>query len=402
MKSNQSSFLEHYLLIRIEGFKQQELLTECIKKNICLRNINVHSNIDLTLKVKSDDFARIKGIAKNKYRITVLREGGYIPFLSAILSNKARICGFILFLAIIYTQTLFISEIRVEGYEAFTEREVRQALKEAGMVEGCSKNLDLDQVRLGLYDKLGNLSWIGIRQKGSLAIVQISEGTINPEFVDKSKPCNIIANQDGYIYNVIPIEGIRILDTGNYVNKGDVVISGLVPIKSTAYGQPESALTERLVHAEGNVIAKVPHRFIFRLSPVEIVKTPTGKAFYGIELQVGKKAINTLKIGNPFEVSEVKQIKSFKTLRPFPIQFSISKISEVTLSSKEKTKTEMEKEVNKLVRNEIKEKLPENTQILNKSLYFTKEKNIIEVSVMIDSLQEIGIEQEIVFGNQTE
>nr|WP_245156606.1 sporulation protein YqfD [Clostridium aminobutyricum] len=394
--------MEHYLLIKVEGFKQQELLTECIKKNICLKNVKVHNNIELTLKVKGDDFARIKGITKNKYRITVLKESGYIPILSAMLSNKARICGFILFLAIIYFQTLFISEIRVEGYEAFTEREVRQALKEAGMVEGCSKNLDLDKVRLELYDKLGNVSWVGIRQKGSMAVVQISEGTINPTFVDKSKPCNIIANKEGYIYNIIPIEGIRILDTGHYVNVGDIVISGLVPIKSTAYGQPESALTERLVHAEGKVVARVPYRFVFNQSPVEIMKTHTGKAFYGIELQVGKKAMNTLEIYNPYEVSEVKQIKSINTLRPFPIQISLSKVSEVTLSSRERTKEEIEKEVNKLVRKEIKEKLPENAQILNKSLYFTKEKNIIEVSVMIESLQEIGIEQEIVFGNQTE
>jgi hypothetical protein len=77
-------------------------------------------------------------------------------------------------------------------------------------------------------------------------------------------------------------------------------------------------------------------------------------------------------------------------------------VSEINLSSRERTKEEIEKEVNKLVRKEIKEKLPENAQILNKSLYFAQEKNIIEVAVMIESLQEIGIEQEIVFGNQTE
>jgi hypothetical protein len=35
-------------------------------------------------------------------------------------------------------------------------------------------------------------------------------------------------------------------------------------------------------------------------------------------------------------------------------------------------------------------------------LYFGKEKNIIEVAVMIESLQEIGMEQEIVFGEHAE
>lgn len=402
MKSNQSSFMEHYLLIKVEGFKQQELISECMKKKIPLRNVKIKNNIEMTLQIKRDDFDFLKKLGKNKYRISIISEGGYIPLLSTILNNKARVCGILVFVFIIYFQTFFISEIRIDGYEMFTEREIRECLKDGGMFEGCKKSMDIDKLKLYLYDKLDNVSFVSINLKGCMAEVKIEEGTINLEKVDKSAPCNVVADKEGYIYKVTPIEGIRAVDTGSYVKKGDIIIAGTIPIKSTAYGQPESSLTERYVHAEGTALAKIPYRFVYNQNTYELIKKPTGKFFYAFDIKLGGKNICTSELFNPFEVSTANEVKTFEGIRPFPFAFSIKKVDEIQLQSKKRSKEEIEKEVNKLVRQDIKENLPENAQILNKSLYFGEEKNIIEVAVMIESLQKIGREQEIAFGEHAE
>ncbi|WP_246213230.1 sporulation protein YqfD [Aminipila butyrica] len=394
--------MEHWLLIRIEGFKQQELLSQCMKKNIPLRQIKIKNNIELTMRVRQEDFDLVKKLGKNKYRFTVLSEGGYIPLLSGLLANKARILGIAIFLFIVYFQTLFVSEIRIEGYEGFTEREVRQCLRDGGMFEGSRKSMDLEKLKLYLYDKLDNVAFVGINMKGCLAEVRIVEGTINLEKVDKSAPCHIVADREGYVERVTPIEGIRAVDTGDYVNKGDILIAGNIPIQSTTYGQPENSLTERYVHAEGKVTARIPYWFVYNQSAYERVKKPTGKFFYTFQVQLGEKTLSTEEIYQPYEVSVKEELKTVKGLRPFPFSFSVAKVNEVELFSRERSREEMEKQVNKLIRQEIKEKLPKNTQILNKSLYFTNKKNIIEVAVMIESLQEIGMEQEIVIGENAE
>lgn len=373
-----------------------------MKKKIPLRNIKIKNNIEMTIKIKKSDFAFFNKIAKNVYKISIISEGGYIPLLSVILNNKARVCGILVFILIIYFQTFFISEIRIDGYEVFTEREIRECLKEVGMFEGCSKSLDLEKIKLDMYDKLDNVSFVGINLKGCLAEVKIVEGTINLEKIDKSKPCNIVASKEGYVYKVTPIEGIRAADTGAYVRKGDIVIAGTIPIESTAYGQPESDLTERYVHAEGTVLAKIPYRFIFNQNAYDIIKKKTGKFIYSVDLRLGEKHICTADLYNPFEISKFKEMKTVKGIRPFPFSFSISKVNEIELQSRKRSKEEIEKEVNKLARKEIKEKLPKNVQIINKSLYFGQEKNIIEVAVMIESLQEIGKEQEIIFEKHAE
>lgn len=356
----------------------------------------------MTLKIKCDDFEFFKKIGKNKYRISILSEGGYIPLLSVIFNNKARICGILLFIFILYFQTFFISEIRIDGYEKFTEREIRECLEQVGMHEGCRNSLDLEKIELYLYDKLDHVAFVSINLKGCLAEVKIVEGTINLEKVDKSKPCDIIADKEGYIYKVTPIEGLRLVDTGSYVSKGAIIITGTVPIESTAYGEPESELTERYVHAEGTVLAKIPYRFVYNQNAYEIIKKNTGKFFYSFDFKIGEKSLCTKDFYNPFEISKSDEIKSFESVRPFPFFISISKVNEIELQSRKRSKEEIEKEVNKLVRQEIKEKLPENVQILNKSLYFGQEKNIIEVAVMIESLQQIGMEQEIIFEEHAE
>ncbi len=207
-----------------------------------------------------------------------------------------------------------------------------------------------------------------------MAEVTIAEGTINLEKVDKSKPCDIIADKEGYIYKVTPIEGIRAADTGAYVSKGAVIISGKVPINSTAYGQPESELTERYVHAEGTVLAKIPYRFVYNQNAFDIIKKNTGKFFLTMDLKIGDKSFSTADLYNPFEISTVNKIKNIEGVRPFPFSIGINKVNEIELQSRKRSKEEIEKEVNKLVRKDIKEKLPENVQILNKSLYLVRKK----------------------------
>ncbi|MGN0711004.1 MAG: sporulation protein YqfD [Anaerovoracaceae bacterium] len=397
----QSSFSEHYLEIRIEGFKLQEMISRCMKHGIRLKDIKVRSDIELYVKVSREDFEDLKYIAGKKYRITVISEKGLIPWLEAFFYNKGKVCGMLIFAFILYFQSLFVSEVRIEGYEKFTEKEIRECLKEGGLYEGCRKDMDLDKLKLHVYDKLGNVSFVGINIKGCLAEVRIVEGTENLPKTDKSRPCDIVADREGYIYKVIPEEGIRAVDDGVYVSKGDVLISGTVPLKSTAYGRPESALTERFVHAEGEVLAKVPYRFVYNQPEYKIVKQKTGNAYYKLGIKIGDKEFEIGEDLKKFEVFDTETEKSIEGIRPFPYSVSLEKVSELSLKSEKRSRSEIEKEVNRLLRADLKEIFKETPQILTKGLYFSREKNIIEVSVMLETLQKIGIEQEIVVGEQS-
>ena len=66
----------------------------------------------------------------------------------------------------------------------------------------------------------------------------------------------------------------------------------------------------------------------------------------------------------------------------------------------EKTKKQAEVVVNQQIRLWAKENLPEKAEITNKSLNFSYKKNIIEIGVTLEVRREIGIEKEIIVGQE--
>jgi len=297
-----------------------------------------------------------------------------------------------------YYQSSFISEIRVYGYKTFTESAIRESLREAGFYEGCSKSVDINNVKLHIYQNLDNIAWVGLKYTGNMAEVTIVEGAITPKPVDISKPCHIVAEKDGYVEKVIAKEGKIALKKGTFAKAGDILITGIVPVTSTAYGTSASAITERYVHSSGEAYAKVPYRLSYYLEKYDLIKKPTGRNVYGIHLEIGDLKINTAKLLNKYDSSIYTEKKLFKGIRPIPVYLAFSNIEEVTLGRKERSQEEVNKAVNTLLRESIKEKVPENAQILNKSLKFVSEENIIRIVVMLETFEEIGIEKEIIIG----
>ena len=399
---DRGSYVKHYMKIMIEGFEQQRLLNECIAAGIYLREIRLKSETEMTMLLTEWDYQRLLKLIRNRYRVTVLYERGYRPILQKLFAKKSTIAGLILFALLLYYQSSFLSEIRITGYEKYTETQIRESLQEAGLYEGCSKHINIADVKLHLYQDLDNIAWIGVKYTGNMANVTIVEGTIIPKPVDQSKPCNVIADKEGYLDKVIAREGKIALSQGSYVKPGDVLISGIVPIKSTAYGTSASALTERYVHASGDAYARIPYRFSFYQEKYDLIKEFTGEKIYGLRLELGNWKFNGAKWANDFDSAVYSEKVLLKFVRPIPVLLSVARMDEVRLSRKEKGKAELKKEANQIYRTVLREKIPENAQLLNKSLKFSPGENIIGVSIMLETLEEIGVEKEIAVGEPTD
>jgi similar to stage IV sporulation protein len=398
---NKGSFLEYSIRIKVEGFEQEKLLTECVRKGIPMKDIHTVSDIEMILTILEWDYQEFVKIARNRYQITIIRESGYRPAIKKTFRKKSTVAGLILFVLILIYQSTFVSEIRIYGYEKFTETEIRESLREAGLYEGCSKRVDLKQVKLHVYQDLDNIAWIGVKYIGNLAEVSIAESTITPKPVDQSKPCNIVADKEGYVEKTIAREGVVAAQQGTFVKPGDILISGIVPLRNTAYGTPAAGLTERYVHSSGEVYAKVPYRLFYYQEKYKYIKEPTGRSTFGIRLEIGDLKINTAKILYTYENSVYTEKPLFHIIRPIPMSLGFVRIDEVDVTRQLRSRPEITKQANMMMRQAIKEKLPENSQLLNKSLKFSSGENIIGVTIMMETLEKIGKEKEITIGNPT-
>lgn len=355
VKSRKYSFTAWNTKVRIEGFGLHKVISEMLSKRIEMHNILYVSDTEVVLFIKVDDFQKVKRICGNKYRVTVLNEKGIAPFFRSLRLRKATISGLALFFIIVYYQSLFLDEISIYGFEKYTEEEIREVLEEVSFTEGSRKLTSKDQlnaVKLHLYNELDNISWVGIEYKGTKGEVTIVEGNDNEGEPKETYPCNIIADKSGYIAKILPESGIRMFEDGEYVNVGDVIISGVMPINSTTFDDPETIPKERYVHAEGEVEIYVPHRLTFTIIP-GIIDSMSDENEVSATFQNGEN-----------EYDFVKRV------------------------------------ADREIRKYLEENAPESAKLTKKDLNFEVKESKIEVSVFLETLEKIGIKQEIMNGSK--
>ena len=121
---------------------------------------------------------------------------------------------------------------------------------------------------------------------GSCAEVFIREKTEPPEIIDESEALDIIAGASGYIVETEVLGGIKEVDIGDTVGKGQV------HVRLAEYSGASENMNLR---AKGQIIAKTWYRLTGRLPLRTIEKRYTGKKKTDISLQLGTRVIDLSK-----------------------------------------------------------------------------------------------------------
>lgn len=342
--------------IKIEGFRIDRLLDKAMKGGLDLRSIKMISQIEVLCWITPYDLKKLKKTAGALYKITEISHYGPEYRIKKFLKAPIKIIGAILILAIVISQSFFVKTIEVNGYKGIPETELRQCLAESGIKEGTYiPKIDWAEAESHIYDVFPQITWVQLVYEGRKIFLNISESgndlsteELLPSSASKDRSySNIVANQSGYIETISAYRGMILAEKGDYVEKGQVLISGYVPIQATVF--EEGWPTEYFVKSKGEIWARVPYRLTFNQE-----RYAKGAG--------AKEGI----VENKHEKSE-KQIKE---------------------------------KVNQQIRQWAKENLPENAQILNKDLNFSYKENIIEVSVTLEVRRQIGEEQEILIGQE--
>lgn len=389
------SFLAHRKTVRIDGFEINRLISVCMKQHIRFKNLIYIDDTRVEAVIKAVDLDRLRQTAGSRYRITVISSGGYTPVLKYIWKRKTTIIGIGIFAFLIFYQSLFVAEIEVTGYESISEKDIRQTLAEAGLYEGARINPDTSDIKLAVFSMSDNITYISVKYEGRKAIVDIVEAEYREiEKHKNTKPCNIVSDTDCYIDTIKVYNGERNVREGQYVKKGKVLISGRVPMESTAYGTPAEKIKEYYVHAEGEVTGVRPCEYIFYEEKQEYIKENTGRFIPYINVRLGDMIFSSENITGSFKIS---QREAFKTLKStiIPVKIETGRINEIQLKKHKRSKADIKKAAEAKLRAEIKENMPEDAQIINKSLKFSSEENIIVIYVQLEVRQKIGKEEEI-------
>ena len=175
MNWKRCNFLKHYKKVRIQGSDPERLINMCLIKKLNMRKIRYSSDNEVSFYISHNDYEELKALAGRRYIIEIAGEYGYRMYFAGLFKRPLLLTGLVIFISIFVYQSLFISEIEVIGYESINEQALRKSMREAGFYEGCRKNIDIEKLKLHIYEEFDNIAWIGIKYKGNLAQITIVE-----------------------------------------------------------------------------------------------------------------------------------------------------------------------------------------------------------------------------------
>lgn len=356
------SFSAHRVRIRIEGLRIEKLLDQAHQRGLDLRSVRLISAIEAECHITPEDLRILKKIAGARYRITEWGQGGAGYSIKKFFSSPVKVIGAIIISVIVIAQSYFVRTVEIDGYKAIPETQLRRCLSEAGISEGAFiPKINWNEAENLIYDTFPQITWVQLVYDGRKVFLNISEADENPisstgSGQSNDRPyCNIIADRDGYIEDIKVYNGLALVEKGDHVTKGQVLISGCVPIEPTVYD--EDWPRQYYVKAQGEITVLTPFRLTFNQERyVDSEKDGRGDGQTGDDTIVANKT--------------------------------------------EKTRKQIEARAKQQIRQWAKENLPENAQIINKDLNFSYKENIIEVGATIEVRLQIGIEQELLIGQE--
>lgn len=173
-----------------------------------------------------------------------------------LLSRPGLIAGLLLGLGLLWLSGRYVWDIRIEGAETLSQREVRETLATCGFDVGTSLQgfaADRLETRVLLADS--RIAWISVNRRGTVAYVQLREASYPPQETEP-QPANIVASRSGIIERVELIRGNILVAAGQTVGEGQLLVSGLYDSQTMGV---------RAVCAEAHIYAKTTHREVIEI-----------------------------------------------------------------------------------------------------------------------------------------
>ena len=386
------NYLKGYVIIRIKGLTLERLLNLALSKDIYLWNVNRINSTTIEATVSLEGLDALEEIVnKSGCKVELIKRVGLPYILDRLKHRKMFAFGLVIFASLMIFLSSLLWQIEIIGAEQIPKDQIIELLKENQIKAGRLKyQIDTNEVEGILLKNYDYLSFLDVQIRGVKLTVELKELDIDPERVDTSYPCNIIAKKKGVITRIVAKNGKAVVEKGKIVEENELLISGVM--------DSETSGNTYLVHAEGEVLAQTRYSHIVEVPIVKLDKVETGRVYKQHGIKINEKGIRFLSGEIPYEnyIEEIeeKDIMNLKRLNidlPFKIvnyiyrEVDVKEIKQDIEFLKNSTKIEATKEINK--------QLSDSTEIISRNAIYTIDENVLRTKVTIETIEDIGKKQ---------
>lgn len=340
--------LGYYLLI-LKGAGADRLINICNMNEIKIWNITKNEDA-LTLCAYRKDYKRILGFAeKTETDIDIMLDKG-IPFLlHKYRKRKCFLIGFLIFIFLVWKYTTFVWDINIEGEGYYSFEEIEKRIKENYVPIGSKvSGINCKWLEDALRQDYPEISWISCELKGTQLNVTLTETIRDDTISERNVPCNIVASEDCIVTEILVKNGMAVVEVGDEVKKGDILITGVVNI----YNEYDELIETNYVPASGFVYGQIKRSYEDEFNMNHYIKnyTENKKTYYSFFIK--ENIFEPFKHENSFVnydvITDYKKVKIFDT---FYIPFAYQK---TTISEYEpKLSTYTDKEAEEKAKNKL-------------------------------------------------
>ena len=242
-------YMKGYVRIRMIGYSAERFLNACAYRNIYIWGLRtVNGNYELNIYAR--DFLTLKPILKKTgIQVRILKKTGFPFWLHRYRKRRMFFFGAAGSVTLIILFSSIIWNIDISGNLTRSDDTLLRFLRANDVKSGMLKTqVDCERIVKDIRKEYDDIVWVSASVEGSRLKIQIKEnedadlnienGTIdqerNPYTAQVSRPMDIVADKDCVLTKIVVRKGVTEFAEGMDVKKGDVLVSGQVPVKNDA------------------------------------------------------------------------------------------------------------------------------------------------------------------------
>lgn len=380
----------------IEGFFIERFINLCLQEKVEIWDLERQNEGIIHVKFNLDDYEKIVEIGNiTRCKIEILEKNG-VPFILQRYKHRKIFAALIAFVATIVTiVNLFIWTVEIKGEFSIPIEEIKQLLEDENIKVGVlKKNVDIEASKLNMLLKRDDLAWIGFSIKGNKMTVEIVEKELAEEDPFENTVGNIIADKSGIVEKIFVAEGTATVKKGELIEKGALLISGLV--KSTVLNSEQ--IQSRYVRADGEITLKTTYIEKTKIPFEKDLVTKTGNVEKSYKMKINNCVINLLnKVTNFEKYDTITREKVFSLFGQFktPLSLIEESFEEIKVERIKYTKKQAE-DLAIISNNEkLKAQIPTEAEKINYYNKVWENEEYIEVETVVQCLEKTGTYEKI-------
>ncbi|WP_456278241.1 sporulation protein YqfD [Bacillus sp. AK128] len=395
MKNHWTIFFNGHVKIKVVGTGIERFINECVRQNISIWEVTRHPDSSVTGSLPLKDVHKLRRIIRKSNCKLSFVGGRGLPFLfKKALYNSGFVIGFVSCLLLLFILSNMVWGIEIQGAKPETEHLIKKELQSIGVETGKFQFMvsNADEIQNHLSETINAITWVGVELKGTTFHFRVVEKN-QPKEVEYFSPRHLVATKTAVITNMFVEEGQPMVAIHDYVQKGDLLVSGFI-------GQEGKI---EVVSARGEIMGETWYDAKVTVPLKTTFNVLTGKSKTTQYIQLFNWDIPFWGFGK----HEFKEFETTSEEKPFyflkwklPISYKKVIIRESEKVDRTYNKQEAIEVGLENGRNELKEQLNEQAKIKGeKVLHQSMENGKVKLTIHYQVIEEISTVQPIIQGD---